>query len=378
MSKVAVVIPNHKTELNELEKISLAQCRKILGRYPLIHAVPEGKNFSYFKSSEFVVEFPAKYFQSLLGYNILSVSPLFYEPFADFDYILIYQLDAFVFYDALEEFCSFGYDYIGAPWPRHTWQGSRNPKTPQVGNSGLCLRKIEACRKLAEQTKIPQNWSVGHDSFFDDGFFAKCGISKKIEFNVAPVEVANLFSMEWYPDRHIERFGLPFGCHSWTKLYTDFYVELFKRFGYDLQPFREQMGGEDYQNQLSICLSNVAMERLIRAAERGQSLLEYLPTKHFASIRVIRSSGAMKILSRLLTEENSLTDKIFLYSEENWTDLLRDVTCEDLPHLVIVADYDASLIKALEQSGLRYGEHVISLQREYLKHCEKLFHRLGR
>lgn len=109
-TKVAVVIPNHKAELNELEKISLDRCRKVLSRYPLIHAVPAGQNFSYIAPNERVAEFPAHYFKSVLGYNILSVSQLFYEAFLDFDYILIYQLDAFVFYDALEEFCALGYD----------------------------------------------------------------------------------------------------------------------------------------------------------------------------------------------------------------------------------------------------------------------------
>ena len=104
MSKVAVVIPNHKDELDDLEKISLAQARKVLKRYPLIHAVPEGKIFSYFAAGESVVHFPTEYFQTLRGYNNLSISTLFYEPFLDLDYILIYQTDAFVFYDALEDF----------------------------------------------------------------------------------------------------------------------------------------------------------------------------------------------------------------------------------------------------------------------------------
>jgi len=43
------------------------------------------------------------------------MSPAFYDAFKAFDYILIYQLDAFVFRDELEYFCSLGYDYIGAP-----------------------------------------------------------------------------------------------------------------------------------------------------------------------------------------------------------------------------------------------------------------------
>ena len=378
-TKVAVVIPNHKETLSDLEKISLAQCRKILGRYPLIHAVPAGKIFSYFEPGDMVVEFPAQYFQSLTGYNVLSVSPLFYEPFLDFDYILIYQLDAFVFYDALQEFCSLGYDYIGAPWPRYAWQGKRYPKTPQVGNGGFCLRKVKACHKLLSKTESLSNWTKTRKDRVEDAFFATCGVLPETEFKIAPVAVAELFSMEWHPDKHIKKIGgLPFGCHGWTKFYTDFYVELFRRFGYDLQPFREEMRDENYQKQTFIHLTNLAMKRLTRRVERGRQLLHYLPTKKFVSIRVIRSPEAVEILSRLLTEENFLADKIFIYDEENWMHLLDDVTRENLPHLVIVADYDMSLIKALERGGFRYGEHVISFQREYMKRCEEIFHKLGK
>ena len=135
-TKVAVVIPVYR-ELNELEIISLAQCRKVLGRYPLVFVAPSGKNFSYFATGDMVVHFPEKCFCGVRAYSDLLMMPFFYEPFRDFDYILIYQPDAFVFYDALEDFCSLGYDYIGAPWPYYAWLGSRKPKTPRVGNGGF-------------------------------------------------------------------------------------------------------------------------------------------------------------------------------------------------------------------------------------------------
>ena len=379
-TKVAVVIPVYREEINELEKISLDRCRKILGRYPFVFVAPEGKNFSYFESGDMIANFPAEYFQSTQTYSLLLMSPQFYETFSDFDYILIYQLDAFVFYDALEDFCSLGYDYIGAPWPRHAWQGKRYPKTPRVGNGGFSLRKVKECHKLVANvdSSFP-GWQKIDARWVEDSLFASYSMAFEYDFKIAPVSVAELFAMDYFPDRHVKKIGgLPFGCHNWTKFYTDFYVELFRRFGYDLQPFREEMRNENYQKQTFIQLTNLAMKRLNRRIERGQQLLRYLPTKKFASIRVIRSFVALKILSQLLTDENSLTDKIFIYDEENWTDLLNDVTREKLPHLVIVADYDMSLIKAVENRGLRYGEHVISFRQEYLKRCEELFHGLGR
>ena len=230
---------------------------------------------------------------------------------------------------------------------------------------------------MKEISKLP-NLKTILETSIEDGVFALCGMYDEKLLNVAPLEAAKLFSMEWYPERHVKRLGneLPFGCHGWTKFSADFYVELFAKFGYDLRPFRAQMLMNNYEKLLSQYLNIIAMERLNRKVECGHSLLRYLPTKKFASVRVIKSPDAMKILARLLIEENSLTDKIFIYDKEN--DLIRDVIRETLPHLVLCTDYDKSLIGAIEQKGLVYGEHVISFQQEYLKVQEKIFHNLGR
>ena len=81
---------------------------------------------------------------------------------------------------------------------------------------------------------------------------------------------------------------------------------------------------------------------------------------------------------QILTEENSIADQIFIYDEENFRNLIRDVSQDDLPHLLLCADYDKDLVEAIEQKGLIYGEHVVSFRQEYLKAQEKLFHSLGR
>jgi hypothetical protein len=39
----------------------------------------------------------------------------FYKRFRDYKFILIYQLDAYVFRDELEYWCEQDYDFIGAP-----------------------------------------------------------------------------------------------------------------------------------------------------------------------------------------------------------------------------------------------------------------------
>ena len=373
MSRVAVIIPIYKEELDDLEKISLAQVRKVLKNYPLIFIAPEGKNFSYLEPGEMLVQFHPQYFQSGRTYSNLLMSPFFYEPFLVFEYMLIYQLDAFVFYDALGDFCRLGYDYIGAAWPV-SWGKATPDKTLRVGNGGFCLRKVAACHRLLIETSRWLNWKNTLANTSEDGFFALCGANKDLDFQTAPVEVADLFSMEHYPDRHLKRLGyeLPFGCHGWTRLSADFYVELLARFGYDLRPLRDQMQTKDYEYYLPRSLEMISMERMIREVERGKSLVQYLPTKKFASIRVIRSPETIKMLARLLVEENSLADKIFIYDEKNSRDLVRNVARENLPHLILAWRYDKPLIEAIAD------KNVVSFQREYMKSQEKLFHNFGR
>ena len=380
-AKVAVVIPTYKEELNEFEKISLAQVRKVLKNYPIVFVAPEGKFFSYFEPTDNVAAVDEIFFRDTATYNTLMLSPFFYEAFLDFDYILIYQLDAFVFYDALEKFCSLGYDYIGAPAAYHSWYGyKQGNKIPRVGNGGFSLRKVKTVHKLLTECAALTNWKYFLEEYYEDAFFGMCGIRDDVDFNTAPIEVATYFAVDFFPDRFLRRIGnkIPFGCHNWYKCSADAYVKIFLQAGYDLRSLRNKMGNEDYHPRLEIMLESVAFNRLIRGIKHGQSVLQYLPTKKFASVRVLRSEGVMKILAGMIQEEDFSSDKIFICEPKDFPQLVNDLTREELPHLIMTTDYDKSLIKQLEERGLEYGKHVISFRREYLKHCEELFHRLGK
>ncbi len=377
-SKVAVVIPVYKAELNELEKISLAQCRKVLGKYPLIFVAPAGAKFPYFAPTDGIARFPSGFFENVLTYNCMMTAPFFYEAFKDFEYILIYQLDAFVFYDALEEFCALGYDYIGAPWSYNERRDFPDVKNVRVGNGGFSLRKVKAhYNLLTEHSDLVKRMTVTRA---EDDFFAYCGAREDINFSVPPVEIAALFSVEYLLEHSLKNIGgIPFGCHGWTKMSADFYVKLFRRFGYDLRPLRNKMGNLD-QIFLLNSLTRYATRRLKRRLERGQSILRYLPRKDFASVRVIRHPLNLQILARLLLEDDSLSDKIFIYAPEEAERLLDDLTPEEQPHLLIScgSGHDDELIRAAEQQGLAYGKRFVSFQKEYLTRCEELFRKLGK
>ncbi|MBE8952728.1 MAG: hypothetical protein SR1Q7_06250 [Quinella sp. 1Q7] len=374
--KIAVVIPTYKTELNPLEEISLDRCRKVLGRYPLIFVVPEGKNFSYVAPNEFVAQFPPQHFQSVASYSRLMLSPDFYAAFADFDYILIHQLDAFVFYDAPENFCRLGFDYIGAPWPR-MYRHDRTKIISCVGNGGFSLRNVQAhYNLLVNHPDLIADWHA--KQYPEDNFFSYCGKRGDCNFNVAPVNVAYKFSAEFNPARVVKKNGgkLPFGCHAWHNHNPEFYAGIFRQLGYNLQPLQNLL--TFYDGGLRAWLIRSATQRLIRRTQRGRAIGHYLPTKNFASVRVIRHPLAMLILARLLMENSSIADKIFLYEPDEQDILLHDLTPQKLPHLLITSNDDAPLIAEFERRGLVYGKRIVSFRREYLRHCEELFNRLGK
>jgi len=128
----------------------MLQLNKKLGKYPRIFIAPESLMFDYgIYGEDIMVEtFPDYYFKSVLNYSALMLNRDFYQRFAKYKYMLLYQTDAFIFQDKLSEFCSLDYDYIGAPVPMvdPIWYfiGGR------VGNGGFSLRKISSAIRMLE------------------------------------------------------------------------------------------------------------------------------------------------------------------------------------------------------------------------------------
>ncbi|RYD89321.1 MAG: hypothetical protein EOP54_25805, partial [Sphingobacteriales bacterium] len=181
----AVVIPFYKPGLSPNEMVSLQQCFKVLANHPIIAIKPEGlvlpTDTDAFKFKD-VISFDNSFFKGIAGYNRLMLSAELYGAFLNYDYILIHQLDAFVFSDDLKEWCGKDIDYVGAPWiaPRRTrnklpflkaslryylYRYVKLKKTGlshfnqlenRVGNGGFSLRRVKKfynlCTTLAPQT----------------------------------------------------------------------------------------------------------------------------------------------------------------------------------------------------------------------------------
>ncbi|MCX5679800.1 MAG: DUF5672 family protein [Candidatus Omnitrophica bacterium] len=251
----AVIIPVLKSELTNHEIISLDRCLKILGGHPLIFVGPEGLVFEskYFPQENVRFEyFNKSYFKDRQGYRRLLTSISFYERFLDYEYILIYQLDAFVFKDELLSWCAKGYDYIGAKWIhpeggniycflkgkpsllRRILQKVHYPPISKVGNGGFSLRRT----RRAVLALLPfDTRGVNLEEIPEDVFWS-CVVRLYFPFfKIADWQTADRFAVENMSDKESEAISahLPFGCHAWTREQNiSIWREIFKKIGYDI------------------------------------------------------------------------------------------------------------------------------------------------
>ena len=262
MKKVAVVIPLYKDSLSNYEDIALNQCQAILGNHPRIIVKPNSLVIpeELFSSSFSIINFDDSYFKSIEDYNRLMMLSEFYKAFLDFEYILIYQLDAFVFKDDLTYWCAKGFDYIGAPWIRktydkswfgllwlktrvlvkkHFWGSSLKVKRKyviedKVGNGGFSLRKVAKFHNLCTEMAEHINFYLTQNShYFNEDVFWSIEVNRKQEkLKIPSLQEGLRFAFEVPPvkAKQLTTNNLPFGCHDWDK-YADYWRPVFDDLG---------------------------------------------------------------------------------------------------------------------------------------------------
>lgn len=270
--RVAVVVPGYqRAQFTSDEEISFRHLEHFLGRYDKFLVVPQSLEIE--RPGFHVQRFADTYFGSAAANNKLMLSSSFYRTFQNYDYLLIYHLDALVFSDRLLEWCAADWDYIGAPWlqsPDSPWVG-----TSRVGNGGLSLRKVESFLRVLSSDKYwidpehywqrissGQPWYTGgvrrlkkwfkHIHRFngvrrevelwplcqdgtknEDHFWSDRAIHYDPQFKVAPFEVGLGFAFEVAPRYcfQLNKQSLPFGCHAWPRYDRSFWEP------YLLKPF---------------------------------------------------------------------------------------------------------------------------------------------
>jgi len=248
-----------------MELISFHQCFKILGDHAIKIIAPKGLNLTKYEAviPFFEVVFINPIWQSTIEkYNKLKLSQFFYQLFDDYQFLLTYELDAFVFRDEIFFWCNKGYDYIGSPW----FVGYDNPTTEflGVGNSGFSLRNVKAMRQAIKKIYINEAafcpFDKKHRLLFklftlfnylliyfgenhtiqravhrnEDEFIAQIIAKKVKKFNIASIEEAIQFGFEVKPKYlyQINKNRLPMGCHAWWKYEFEFWKPYIESFGY--------------------------------------------------------------------------------------------------------------------------------------------------
>ena len=290
----------------------------------------------------------------------------------EYDYILIYQLDAFAFSDQLERFCRMGYDYIGAPWSfcGHKIIGTKtvDQKTDilHVGNGGFSLRNPRACLSLLKRyARQLKTWPMNEDTFF--AYFGK---KRENDFRLASIRVAYQFACEidaarWYRKNNN---SLPFGCHGWNKYSADFYLDAFAKVGYDLRPYRKQMETLDLEDQARRL--NVMMTvRLCRRVLKAQPVIRYLPQDGKTYVAHIIGQPTMELFQQLRKDGFFMSSQVFGYAEGDVDSIvgnMKKLANESTTALILSIDDDSTVISRLEEEGLQYGKDFLSFWQEYI------------
>ena len=236
--RCCIVVPIYKEKLNSIEERVLRELLRKLSRFPVCFMAPGNlclryyqENFAECKS----LSFNMWQANSLSDYNRLMMQPSFYQEFQKYEYILIFQLDGLLLQgsEELEVFLDMGYDYIGAPWPEGGYcyykriiRGSghipilrklQGETVCKVGNGGVSLRKVGSMVQFFEEWQSEvETWDKAEDIFIS--FF---GQKRRCELKIAPVEIAEKFSLENDMKDKIEIGATPFAVHKWELYYPE-------------------------------------------------------------------------------------------------------------------------------------------------------------
>ena len=252
MKPCAIIIPVYKSSPDNYEKSSYIQCLNILKSYDIIIVTYKECDIHYYidtaneLNKEIIISyFDASFFRNIEGYNKLMLDYNFYKRFKNYTYILIYQLDAFVFKDELEQWCAKSYDYIGAPWFERFSSHEEGAKLWLVGNGGFSLRRVKYFTKVlswkfpVRKVNLLQvfrhfriglflsafgwknniNYLIKENRINEDVFYCISLKDSLLKPNVPPPDIARYFSLEKSPTYLFELNSkqIPFGCHAFRK-----------------------------------------------------------------------------------------------------------------------------------------------------------------
>lgn len=248
MKEFAIVIPVYKDKLDCVEEISIKRLNTVIGDkgYDVYLVCPKGLKTTvytkYFKGLK-KKEFDPEYFKSTATYSQLCINYDFYNTFSNYKYMFLYQLDCYLFYDAISEWCKKDYDYVGGPilstdcgWDTVKKSRGREEYRPFVGNGGLSLRKIETFKYLTDpngefRTMFTLTDDVLKNVVFEDKYFCN-DLYNLYDMDIPDWPEALHFALDMSVDIVYNQMKLdpqPMGIHSvdknirfWKKVIPEF------------------------------------------------------------------------------------------------------------------------------------------------------------
>lgn len=242
MNQVCVLIPVYKKELDFEEECSVYNTIEKMYGTTIYLVGPHRICKEYYRRFRLPWKtFPDRYFESVDGYNQLLINENFYKKFANYEYLLIAQTDAWILKNSatLKEIMAKDYDYWGAAW-YSDWRirrfefgnrenflrkfilmsepaGIGKSKRVFVGNGGLSLRNVSKTIALLKEKRVyVRLWGIN-----EDAFFAYHGMKNRCGFRIAPVEETIEFAVEQRAKKLIQMGHCPFGVHAWKKWYPE-------------------------------------------------------------------------------------------------------------------------------------------------------------
>lgn len=233
----AIVIPIYKQEMSSSEQISFERALKVFPENDIIIVSPKSLNLDNYLALSPKLKintFDDHFFKNIAGYNDLMLSVGFYGRFLNYKYLLIYQLDAYVFENQLDYWENANYDYVGSPWliPPPI-ASNKKPKVNiqhwfvnRVGNGGLSLRKVKTHYwTMIFYWVFIKFFPLNEDMFlgilmdFINPFFKKPKAMEALKF---------AFEMQPQKSFELNNHQLPFGVHAWEKYDPEFWKEWIK------------------------------------------------------------------------------------------------------------------------------------------------------
>jgi hypothetical protein len=266
MTNSVIIIPIHKNfnELTKGEKTSLKRTLDVFKEEDIFLIISESLDilnfqFELTQNLNFTI-IPEVHFRDINSYSKLLMSSYFYSLFKKYKWMLICQLDTYIFRNELFYFTNRNdYFFIGAPvidsdlkdWPKRSW----------VGNGGLSLRRIDICfeislklENLKTELKVSPSSLIMSNSLFSSLLRMVMGKIHKVKFNKfllryfldyqvnedifwclwvpsfytkfksSDINTAAKFSFEKFSsDMYNSIHQLPMGCHAWEKYNPEFW-----------------------------------------------------------------------------------------------------------------------------------------------------------